>query len=427
MAKKTIRDLPADLTGKKVLVRFDLNVAIDEKTGAIRNDRRIRAALPTLENLLKRGAAVIAMSHLGRPKPSNPPEKNAPFKMDQVALRLGEYLKQKVQKASDVVGADAKAKAALLKPGEVLLLENVRFHPFEQPLDKKSNPTEGQIAEHEKGMSAFAAELAALGDIYVNDAFGTLQNKDVSVLALPKAMAGKPRVIGLLVEDELARINDLLDHSKPPMIGIMGGAKVSDKIKFIQVLLDKVDTLLIGGKMTYTFLKAQGVEVGGCKIDPTDEELVKTHLLSQVGKKIVLPADYLVAQVSEDQNRKLVIGETRVVSGPIPAGFSGVDIGPKTLADYVNRMGGAATVIWNGPVGWFEQEAFSKGTRGIAEALSKVKARGGASVVGGGETAEAVEEYGLVDKMSHVSTGGGAFLKYVEERKFKTLDLIDDK
>ena len=157
MAKKTIRDLPADLTGKKVLVRFDLNVAIDEKTGAIRNDRRIRAALPTLENLLKRGAAVIAMSHLGRPKPSNPPEKNAPFKMDQVALRLGEYVKQKVQKASDVVGADAKAKAALLKPGEVLLLENVRFHPFEQPLDKKSNPTEGQIAEHEKGMSAFAA------------------------------------------------------------------------------------------------------------------------------------------------------------------------------------------------------------------------------------------------------------------------------
>ena len=423
MAKKTIRDLPADLTGKKVLVRLDLNVGIDEKSGEIRNDRRIRAALPTLKNLLSRGASVVAMTHLGRPKPDNPPQKNAPFRLDRVAQRVGEYLKKPVAKANDVVGADAKAKVAALKAGEVLLLENVRFHPFEQPL--KDAADDKKIA-HEAGMKQLAADLAAFGDIYVNDAFGTLQNKDVSVLALPMAMAGKPRTIGLLVEDELAKIDRLLDHIQRPMIGIMGGAKVSDKIKFIQVLLDKVDALLIGGKITYTFLKAKGVDVGACKIDPQDEDLVRTRLLSQVGKKIVLPIDYLVADVKE-QDKKLVVGETRVVEGPIPAGLAGVDIGPKTLADYVKRIGSAATVIWNGPVGWFELEPFSKGTRGIAEALAQVKARGGTSVVGGGETAQAVEEYGLVDGMSHVSTGGGAFLKYVEERKFKTLDQIEDR
>jgi phosphoglycerate kinase len=423
MAKKTIRDLPADLAGNRVLVRFDLNVGIDEKTGAIRNDRRIRAALPTLENLLNRGASVVAMTHLGRPKPDNPPEKNAPFRLDHVAQRIGEYLKKSVSRANDVVGTDAKAKVAALKAGEVLLLENVRFHPFEQPL--KDAPDDKKAA-HEAGMKQLASDLASFGDIYVNDAFGTLQNKDVSVLALPVAMQGKPRVIGLLVEDELAKIDRLLDQIQRPMLGIMGGAKVSDKIKFIQVLLDKVDALLIGGKMTYTFLKAKGVDVGACKIDPQDEELVKSHLLPQVGKKIVLPIDYLVADVKE-VDKKLVVGETRVVEGPIPAGLAGVDIGPKTLADYTRRIGTAATVIWNGPVGWFELEPFSKGTRGIADALAQVKARGGTSVVGGGETAEAVEEYGLVDRMSHVSTGGGAFLKYVEERKFKTLDQIEDR
>jgi phosphoglycerate kinase len=427
MAKKTVRDLPASLSGKKVLVRFDLNVGIDEKTGEIRNDRRIRASLPTLKLLLERGAAVIALSHLGRPKPDNPPEKNAPFAMDRVATRIGEYLKRPVLKANDVVGPDAKAKVAALKPGDALLLENVRFHQFEQPLDKKKNATEEQIARHKQGMDLFAHELAAFGDAYVNDAFGTLQNKDVSVLALPKAMSAKPRVIGLLVEDELAKINALMDHSKPPMLAIMGGAKVSDKINFIKVLLTKVDSLLIGGKMTYTFLKAKGIDVGGCKIDAQDEDLVRNRLLSEVGKKIVLPVDSVVARVSEGSDGKLVIGETRAVEGPIPAGFSGVDIGPKTLADYTKRIERATTVIWNGPVGWFEQPAFCAGTRGIADALAKVKARGGSSVVGGGETAEAVEEFGLVEQMSHVSTGGGAFLKYVEDRDFETLKQIEDK
>jgi phosphoglycerate kinase len=427
MAKKTVRDLPPNLSGKRVLVRFDLNVGIDEITGEIRNDRRIRASLPTLKLLLERGAAVVALSHLGRPKPDNPPAKNAPFAMDRVAARLAEYLKRPVLKANDVAGPDANARVAALKPGDALLLENVRFHPFEQPLEKKKNPTPEQTARHQQGMEQFARELGQFGDIYVNDAFGTLQNKDVSVLALPKAMSAKPRVIGLLVEDELAKINALMDHSQPPMLAIMGGAKVSDKINFIKVLLTKVDTLLIGGKMTYTFLKAQGVEVGGCLIDPQDEDLVRKALLSEVGRKIVLPVDYLVAQVFEDQAKKLVIGESRVVEGPIPAGFAGVDIGPKTLADYTKRIERAATVIWNGPVGWFEQPAFCAGTRGIADALAKVKARGGSSVVGGGETAEAVEEFGLVDQMSHVSTGGGAFLKYVEDRDFATLKQIEDK
>jgi phosphoglycerate kinase len=415
MAKKTIRDLSSDLSGKRGLVRLDLNVGVDDETGEIRNDRRIRASLDTLKHLVASKASLIVMSHLGRPKPGADPAKNAPYQMNHVAERLSQYLKQPVAKADDVCGPDARAKAGALKPGEILLLENVRFDPREQPI---KDATEDAKRAHEEAMAAFADELASLGDFYVNDAFGTLQNKDVSVLALPKAMKGKPRVIGFLVEKELHIIDNLLASSQRPMLAVMGGAKVSDKIKFIEVLLDKVDRLLIGGKMTYTFLKAQGVDVGAMSIDEKDLDEAR-KLVPLVGKKIVLPIDNLVAHKDD-------LGRTLVVEGAVPADFAGVDIGPKTIEAYSRFIAEAATVIWNGPVGWFEKPPFDRGTRAIAQAMAGRKPAGATTVVGGGETAEAVEKFGMVDSMSHVSTGGGAFLKYVEERKFKSLDVIDD-
>ena len=398
MAKTTLKDLP-DLQGKKVLIRVDFNVPLDKKTGAIKNDRRIRGALPTINALLERGAAVIAMSHLGRP--SGDPAKDALLKMDNIAARLSELLGKPVKKlAGAVVSDEVRATAAGLKAGEVMLLENVRFDPREQ----KNDPE-------------FAASIAALGDVYVNDAFGTCHNdKDASMVAVPANMkaAGKPRAVGLLVAKEIEIIEGLMSSPKPPVVAIMGGAKVSDKIAFINALLGKVDSLLIGGKMTYTFLKATGVSVGNMQI--ADEEVnAAKALLPEVGKKISLPVDSLTAK-SDD------LSSTLVVEGAIPAGYEGVDIGPKTLALYGVKILAAGTVIWNGPVGWFEQPLFSGGTKGIAKAMSESKA---VTVVGGGETAEAVEQFGYDAKMTHVSTGGGAFLAYVEGKKFQSLAQID--
>jgi phosphoglycerate kinase len=401
VAKKTLNDL-GDLKGKKVLVRVDFNVPLDKKTGAVKNDRRIKGALPTIKKLLDAGAAVIAMSHLGRPEKASPEERKN-LTMDRVAAKFGELLGKPVKKAADeVVGPAVSAAVAAMKPGDVLVLENLRFDPREQKNDAE-----------------FAAAIAALGDAYVNDAFGTCHNdKDASMVAVPAALkaAGKPRAVGLLVAKELEVIDALMANPKRPMLAIMGGAKVSDKINFINALLAKVDKLLIGGKMTYTFLKARGVDVGSTKV--ADEELTAAKpLLEQVGKKIVLPVDSLAAK-SDD------LAQTRVCEGAIPAGFEGVDIGPKTLAVYAEEIKKAGTVIWNGPVGWFEQPAFSKGTKGVAEAMAN---SGATTVVGGGETAEAVEQFGFDSKMTHVSTGGGAFLAYVEGKKFQSLAQIDDK
>jgi phosphoglycerate kinase len=397
MAKKTIKDL-GSLTGKKVLVRVDFNVPLDKKTGGITNDRRIRAALPSVQYLLDKGAAVIAMSHLGRPK--GDPALDAHLRMDRVAARFGNLLGRPVKKASDeVIGPEARAAALALKPGEVLVLENLRFDAREQ----KNDPD-------------FAHAIAALGDVYVNDAFGTCHNdKDASMVAVPAAMTGKPRVLGFLVAKELEIIDDLMGNPKRPLLAVMGGAKVSDKVKFIKALLAKVDHLLIGGKMTYTFLKAKGVPVGNMQID--DKELAAaTDLVPQMGTKISLPPDYLCAK-SDDLNA------TQIFEGPIPAGFEGVDIGPKGVAQFTEQIKRAGTVIWNGPVGWFEKPAFANGTKGVAQAMAECKA---VTVVGGGETAEAVEEFGYDSKMTHVSTGGGAFLAYVEGKKFASLAQIDE-
>jgi phosphoglycerate kinase len=401
MAKKTLADL-GDLSGKRVLVRVDFNVPLDKKTGAVKNDRRIRAAVPTVQALLDAGAAVIAMSHLGRPEKAAPDERKF-LAMDAVAARFGELLGRPVRKAADeVVGPAAAAAAACLKPGEVLLLENLRFDPREQKNDAE-----------------FAKQIADLGDAYVNDAFGTCHNdKDASMVAVPAALraAGKPRAVGLLVAKELEVIDGLMSDPKRPLLAIMGGAKVSDKIAFINALLAKVNHLLIGGKMAYTFLKARGANTGSTRI--ADEELTAAGpLLQHVGTKISLPVDYVAAK-SDD------LLQTEVCEGDIPAGYEGVDIGPKTVELFKTFIKQAGTVIWNGPVGWFEQAAFARGTQYVADAMA---ASGAVTVVGGGETAEAVEQFGYDDKMTHVSTGGGAFLAYVEGKKFQSLAQIDDR
>lgn len=396
MSKKTIADFP-DLRGKRVLVRVDFNVPQDA-AGNITNDRRIKAAIPTLKKLLDAGAALIVMSHLGRPK--GDPKKDAPFKMDRVAKRLGELLGKPVAKTDEVVGPAVQTAVQKLQPGDVLLLENLRFHPGEQ-----------------KGDRALAEELVKLGDVYVNDAFGTCHRSDASMVAVPKAMAGKPRVVGLLVAKELEILEQLLSAPPRPVVGILGGGKVSDKIGFIKALLSRTDRVLIGGAMSYTFMKAQGRGIGGSKVEADKLDVAK-ELLKLGGSKIVLPQDHLVVEdIAKPQAAK-------VVEGDIPDGWIGVDIGPKTIAQYRDEVGKAGTVVWNGPLGKFEDEPYSKGTRAVAEAMAAAK---GVTIVGGGETAEAVEEFGLAEKMTHVSTGGGAFLEYVEGTPFAALAQIDER
>ena len=401
MAKKTTADL-GNLKGKRVLIRVDFNVPLDKKTGEIKNDRRIRAALPTIRALLDAGSSVVAMSHLGRPDKAKPDERKN-LTMNRIATRFGELLGKPVKKAADdVVGPAVTSAVQALKPGDVILLENLRFDPREQ----KNDPE-------------FAAALAALGDAYVNDAFGTCHNdNDASMVAVPAKFKadGKPRAVGLLVARELEIIDALMTSPKRPLLGIMGGAKVSDKIEFINALLAKVDHLLIGGKMTYAFFKAQGKAIGSTKIEDEEVESAKA-LLPHVDRMITLPIDALAAK-SDDLN------VTQVFEGPIADGFEGVDIGPKTLAHYANKIRQCSTIIWNGPVGWFEKPAFSAGTKGIAEAMASSE---GVTVVGGGETAEAVEQFGLDAKMTHVSTGGGAFRAYIEGQKFQSLAQIEDR
>ena len=323
--------------------------------------------------------------------------------MDKVAAKLSELLGQPVKKTADeVVGPAVTAAVAAMKPGDVILLENLRFDPREQKNDKD-----------------FAAAIAALGDAYVNDAFGTCHNDhDASMVAVPAALkaAGRPRAVGFLVARELEVIDGLLANPKKPVLGIMGGAKVSDKLAFIAALLLKVDHLLIGGKITYAFLKARGVDVGSTQVDDAEIEAVKL-LLAHVGTKITLPVDCVAAKTDD-------LLQTQICEGSIPAGYEGVDIGPKTVELYKSKIAEAATVIWNGPLGWFEQAAFARGTQFIAEAMA---ANPGVTIVGGGETAEAVEQFGYADKMTHVSTGGGAFLAYVEGKPFQSLAQIDDQ
>ncbi len=396
MAKKTLQDL-TDLSGKKVLIRVDFNVPQDSQ-GNITNDRRIRFAVPTIKHVLDAGGSVIAMSHFGRPK--GDPAKDAPFKLDKIAERLGELLGKPVKKLDEVVGPAVENAAGELKPGEILLLENLRFHPGEKA-----------------GDSEFAGQLGKLADVYVNDAFGTCHRKDASMHAVPQSMSGKPRVVGQLVAKELEVLDNLLANPKRPFVGILGGAKVSDKIGFIKSILSRVDKTLIGGAMTYTFMQAQGISTGNSKVEADKLEVAK-ELLEFGEGKIELPTDHLVVDAIDN------FDSAKVVVGAIPDGWIAVDLGPDTIKRYQEEISKAGTVVWNGPMGKFEDEPFSKGTKAVAEAMA---ACSGTTIVGGGETAEAVEEFGLDGKMKHVSTGGGAFLEYVEGTPFAALAQIDDQ
>jgi len=396
MAKQTVRDL--DLAGRKVLVRVDFNVP-QAKDGSVADDRRIRSALPTLGAILKQGGSLILVSHLGRP--TGDPEADAPFRMDNVAARLEELIGQPVVKVDDTVGPDAQAASRALEPGGIVMLENVRFNKGEK-----------------KGDPEFAKKLAGLADCYVNDAFGTCHRDEASMVAVPQQFPAERRAIGFLVEKELQILDALLRNPKSPCVAVMGGAKVSDKIGVIESLLGRVDRLLIGGAMTYTFLKAQGHSIGLSKVE-SDKLDVARHLLQLAGDKLVLPKDHLVASKPEAG------AETKIVSGAdIPDGWFGMDIGPATIAQYAGIINQAATVVWNGPMGKFEVEEFSHGTRAVAEALAASPA---ITAVGGGESAEAVEKFGLADRVSHVSTGGGAFLEALEGKAFNSLNVIPEK
>jgi phosphoglycerate kinase len=396
LPKQTIRDL--DLNGRKVLVRVDFNVPL-AKDGSVSDDRRIRAALPTLNHALEKGASLILVSHLGRP--SGDPEKDALFRMDRVAARLQEILGRSVTKVDDTVGPAALAVCAGLAPGSMVVLENVRFNAGEK-----------------KGDPKFAAQLAGLADAYVNDAFGTCHRDEASMVAVPECFAPDRRAIGFLVEKELKILETLLGEPKAPMVAVMGGAKVSDKILLIKNLLPRVDKLLVGGAMTYTFLKAQGHSTGKSRVenDRLDEA---RELLDLAGPKLVLPQDHLVGDSLEPG------AETMVVTGPdIPEGWIGLDIGPAAAASYSEIIRAAGTVVWNGPMGKFEDEPYRKGTLAVAEAMAGSPA---VTVVGGGETAEAVEQFGQADSMDHVSTGGGAFLESLEGKTFNSLKVIPDR
>ena len=395
MAKQTIRDLALD--GRKVLVRVDFNVP-QTKDGEVSDDRRIRAALPTLNHALGQGASLILVSHLGRP--TGDPATDGPFKLDKVAVRLGELLGRPVKKADDTVGPGAQAAASSLEPGEVLVLENVRFNKGE----KKGNP-------------AFAKQLAGLADVYVNDAFGTCHRDEASMVAVPEQFPTGARGIGFLVEKELQILDTLLKHPRPPMVAVMGGAKVSDKIGVIENLLPKIENLLVGGAMTYTFLKAQGHSTGKSRVeaDKLDEA---RKLLAMAGEKLVLPVDHLMAESLDPASR------TWVVEGSdLPDDGIGIDIGPATVKLYGDIIRSAGTVVWNGPMGKFEDEPFREGTVGVARAMGEST---GVTCVGGGETAEAVEQFGFAEKVSHVSTGGGAFLECLEGKSFNSLRVIPD-
>ena len=395
MAKKQLRDLQ-DLRDKRALIRVDFNVPLDS-AGNVTNDRRIAAALPTVRYVLDKGGSAILMSHLGRPK--GDPKKDALLKMDRVAERATALLHRPVRKLNSVVGPQVETAAGGLKPGEVLLLENLRFHPGEQ-----------------KGDPSFGSELAALGDLYINDAFGTCHRSDASMVAVPRAMAGKPRVVGFLVAKELEILGKLLASQAHPFLAILGGAKVSDKIGFIRSLLSRVDRILVGGAMSYTFMRCRGRGTGNSKVEEDKLEVAK-GLLEAGGSRIVLPVDHLIVE-------RLDAPQTaRVVAGDIPPGWVGVDIGPETISAYRKEIAGAAMVVWNGPMGKYEDIPYRQGTKAIADALAT---SGAVTIVGGGETAEAVEEFGLADRMTHVSTGGGAFLEYIEGTPFPALAEIDD-
>ncbi len=393
--KKSVLD--ADVRGKKVLLRCDFNVPQNKETGAITSDKRIVAALPTIKYLLENGAAVIACSHLGKPKG----ERKQKLTLAPVAERLSELLGQKVIFANDIIGDDAKAKAAALKPGEIMLLENLRF----------------DIREEKNGAD-FAKALADMAEVYVSDAFGTVHRAHASTAGVAAYL---PAYAGLLVEKELSVMGKALDDPKRPFVAVLGGAKVSDKIGVINNLLEKADTVIIGGGMAYTFIKAMGYEIGNSLLeaDKLDYALEMIEKAKRNGVSLLLPVDTAVGnEFKADCDSEIVDIKA------MPAGWMGMDIGPKTIELFSDAIKNAGTVVWNGPMGVFEFDAFAKGTKAMAQALAD---SGAITIVGGGDSAAAVEKLGFADKMTHISTGGGASLEFLEGLELPGVACLLDK
>lgn len=394
MNKKTVKDI--ELKGKKVLVRCDFNVPMDENQN-IRDNTRIIAALPTIKYLLENNCAIILCSHLGRPKGEFKPE----FSLKPVAQELSKQLNQEIIMANDVIGEDAKTKAEKLQPGEILLLENVRFHK-----EETDNDTE------------FAKQLASMAEIYVSDAFGAVHRAHASTAGVAQYL---PAVSGFLIEKELKFLGNAVSNPERPFIAILGGAKVSDKIAVIDNLLEKVDTLIIGGGMAYTFFKAQGYEVGKsiCELDKLELAKKLMEKAKEKGVKLMLPIDIKIGKECE------IDTETRTVKyDEIPEGWEGLDIGEETIKLYAEELKKAKTVVWNGPLGVFELEPFAIGTNEIAKVLSEIEAT---TIIGGGDSASAVKKIGLQNKITHISTGGGASLEFLEGKKLPGIECLLNK
>ena len=393
--KKTIMDV--DVAGKKILLRCDFNVPQDKETGAITSDKRIVAALPTIKYLLDQGAAVIACSHLGKPKG----EWKEKLSLAPVAVRLSQLLGQEVIFAKDVVGDDAKAKAVALQGGQIMLLENLRFDPRE-----------------EKNAPSFAKELADMAELYVSDAFGSVHRAHASTAGVAAFL---PAVSGLLVAKELEIMGGALNDPKRPFVAVLGGAKVSDKIGVINNLLERANTIVIGGGMAYTFAKAQGGSIGKslCENDKLDYALEMIEKAKKNGVKLLLPIDTVAADNFSDDAKRMVVSTMA-----IPDDYEGMDIGPETTKLFCDAVKGAGTVVWNGPMGVFEFENFAAGTRDIAQALAD---SGAVTIVGGGDSAAAVEQMGFADKITHISTGGGASLEFLEGLELPGVACLLDK
>ncbi|MFL5363283.1 MAG: phosphoglycerate kinase [Myxococcales bacterium] len=395
-----IRSLDAlDVAGKRVFVRVDFNVPVDKKTGAVKDDARIRAALPTIKHLIGKKAKTILASHLGRPDGKPVPE----MSLENVGARLSQLLSQDVLFADDCVGDGVRKLVSEMKEGQVVLLENLRFH-----------------AEEEKNEDDFARKLAQLAEVYVDDAFGTVHRAHASTVGMVKHVA--QRGAGYLVAAELKHLQPLLAGAKKPYIALLGGAKVSDKIKVIEQLMTRVDALLVGGAMAYTFLAAKGIGVGSSRVEKDKIDLAR-RLLEKADRsrvQILLPHDHVVAQEPKGGV------PTKTVGDPIPDGWLGLDIGPKTVEGFKQRIASAATVFWNGPMGIFEIREYAAGTRAMAEALAEATSRGATTVVGGGDSAAAIAEMGLADRVTHVSTGGGASLEFLEGRELPGIKALED-
>lgn len=394
MNKKTVKDI--DLKGKKVFVRCDFNVPMDKEQN-ITDNTRIVAAIPTIKYLLEQNCKIILASHLGRPKGEVKPE----FSLKPVAKELSKLLDKEVIMANDVIGEDAKTKAANLKEGEIMLLENVRFHREETDNDPE-----------------FAKELASMAEVFVNDAFGAAHRAHASTAGIAAYI---PAVSGFLIEKELTVLGNAINNPERPFMAILGGAKVSDKIGVIDSLLDKVDTLMIGGGMAYTFFKAQGYNVGNslCEPDKCDLALEAMEKAKAKGVKLLLPVDTKVGKEFKPDTESKTVAWTE-----IPDEWEGFDIGEKTIAMFKEELKNAKTVIWNGPLGLFEFDQFAIGTNEIAKALSELDAT---TIIGGGDSGAAVEKAGLADKMTHISTGGGASLEFLEGKKLPGIECLQDK